>query len=108
MQSDQNEFDAAEGHYQEALSVRRQLAEVNPQVYLPKVAETLINLSVFYQEDVEDKTRSLVLVTEAIQMLWPFREIGYVQGYLNSAFAVLEEWGVDKAAFLLDLGLEDE
>ena len=44
LQSDQNEYGAAEQSYEAALEVRRKLAEVNPQKYLPYVADTLNNL----------------------------------------------------------------
>ncbi|NTW54683.1 MAG: tetratricopeptide repeat protein [Chlorobaculum sp.] len=35
LQQDTNEFEAAERGYREALQIRRELAETNPQVFLP-------------------------------------------------------------------------
>jgi tetratricopeptide (TPR) repeat protein/uncharacterized protein (UPF0335 family) len=46
LQRDKNEFDKAEASYQEALSIRRTLAQANPQTYLPAVAMTLNNLGI--------------------------------------------------------------
>jgi tetratricopeptide (TPR) repeat protein len=39
----------AEAAYKEALKIRRQLAEKNPDAFLPDVATTLNNLGVFYE-----------------------------------------------------------
>ncbi|MEI6847381.1 MAG: tetratricopeptide repeat protein, partial [Chlorobiaceae bacterium] len=40
LQKDQNDFEAAEQGYQEALNIYRELARTNPQTYLPAVATT--------------------------------------------------------------------
>ena len=40
----QNRLDEARAHYEEALKIRRQLADKNPDAYLPYVATTLNNL----------------------------------------------------------------
>ncbi|PSB23910.1 hypothetical protein C7B82_29470 [Stenomitos frigidus ULC18] len=45
MQSDQNDYATAQGSYEEALQIRRTLAESNPRTYLPDVAMTLNNLA---------------------------------------------------------------
>ena len=44
LRSAKNEFQEAEKSYQESLEIRRKLAAVNPQTYLPDVAGTLNNL----------------------------------------------------------------
>ena len=41
---------AAEEAYQEALSIRRELAKANPEAYLPDVAMTLNNLAILYRD----------------------------------------------------------
>jgi len=41
---DKNEFEKAEKSFEEALNIRRKLAQANPQTYLPDVAGTLNNL----------------------------------------------------------------
>src|SRR5215813_11434126 len=46
LQADKKEFPAAEKAYNEALAIRRRLAETNPQTYLPDVAATLNNLAI--------------------------------------------------------------
>ncbi|MGB7512425.1 MAG: tetratricopeptide repeat protein, partial [Pelodictyon phaeoclathratiforme] len=53
LQSDLNDYGAAEEGYKEALAVYRQLAETNPQTYLPYIATTLNNLAVL-QKDLND------------------------------------------------------
>ncbi len=44
LDTDQKRMDAARRHYEEALSIRRELAQHNPNVYLPDMATTLNNL----------------------------------------------------------------
>ena len=45
LHSDQNRYEEALKEYEEALQIRRQLAEANPHTYLPDVAMTLNNLA---------------------------------------------------------------
>ena len=45
LHNDTHDFKAAEKEYQEALSIRRELAKTTPKAYLPKVAGTLNNLA---------------------------------------------------------------
>ena len=45
LQKAKNDYGAAEAGYKEALTIRRRLAETNPQTYLPDVALTLNNLA---------------------------------------------------------------
>ncbi|MGF1521950.1 MAG: hypothetical protein ACFBSF_06475 [Leptolyngbyaceae cyanobacterium] len=47
LQTDQNNLSPAQANYEEALQIYRTLAEANPRTYLPDVAMTLINLSIF-------------------------------------------------------------
>jgi tetratricopeptide (TPR) repeat protein len=44
LDTDQKRMDVARQHYEEALSIRRALAQHNPNVYLPDMATTLNNL----------------------------------------------------------------
>jgi tetratricopeptide (TPR) repeat protein len=46
----QNKYEEALAEYEEALKIRRQLAEVNPNTYLPDVAMTLNNLAVLHSD----------------------------------------------------------
>jgi hypothetical protein len=86
--------------YEEALTLYRGLARVNPRTYLPYVAGTLINLSVFYQKFVSNKELSLQYVEETIDILIQFREIPYIQNYLQKAFAVLRDWDIDPEEYM--------
>ena len=100
MQKNTNELKQAETNYQEALTIRRNLAKDNPQSYLPYVAITLINMSIFYQEAQINKEKSLKLVDEAIKYLLPLREIAYSQNHLGVALNVLKDWDIDVEVYL--------
>ncbi|MGH8590414.1 MAG: tetratricopeptide repeat protein [Gammaproteobacteria bacterium] len=47
---DQNRMDEARQAYEEALKIRRKLAETNPETYLPDVAGTLNNLGILHSD----------------------------------------------------------
>jgi len=47
---------AAEEAYQEALSIRRELAKANPEAYLPDVARTLNNLANLLRRHAADES----------------------------------------------------
>jgi tetratricopeptide (TPR) repeat protein len=100
LQCVQNEYSATQANYEEALQIRRELARVNPKTYLPNLALTLINLAVFFLNFVPNKELSLQYVEEAIDILIPFREIPYIQNYLQNAFAVLRDWGIDPEEYM--------
>src|SRR5205823_9238840 len=62
----------AEQPYQEALSPGRQLAESNPEAYLPEVATTLNNLAILYR-DTQRMKEANVCCREAetlLERLW--------------------------------------
>ena len=48
LHSDTHDFKAAEKEYQEALSIRRELAKTTPEAYLPNVAKTLYNMAILF------------------------------------------------------------
>ncbi len=102
LQRAKNEFSKAEQSYEEALEIRRKLAEENPQTYLPDVGMTLINMAIFYQDSIVKKELSIGLVDEAIACLLPFHHIPYIQDYLKTAFSVLKDWGIDTEKYLKD------
>jgi tetratricopeptide (TPR) repeat protein len=100
LQRAQNEYGKASASYEEALSIYRSLAAENPQTYIPNVGVTLKNMAVFYQDDKVDKELSMQYVDEAITILLPFQEIGYIQNYLQRAFLVLQDWNIDVETYL--------
>ena len=94
LQRAKNEYGKAQQSFEEALGIRRKLAEVNPQTYLPNLGMTLKNMSIFYQDSKPDKDKSLALIEEAFQCLLPFQHIPYIQNYLESGFyEVLQRLG---------------
>ncbi|MCC7210515.1 MAG: tetratricopeptide repeat protein [Candidatus Brocadia sp.] len=96
LQAAKNEFEDALKSYREALEIYRKLAQANPQSYLPDVAMTLNNLSIFYQASQPDKETSIKYAMEALEILAPFLEKApYTQRYAQSARQVLQGWGVD-------------
>jgi tetratricopeptide (TPR) repeat protein len=78
----------AEQEYQDALKIYRKLAEENPRSFLPDVAMTLINLSIFYLQ-IEPET-SITLAEEALEIIQQFPESPSVQQYAETARAVLQ------------------
>ncbi len=48
LHSDSNQLDKAEEEYNEALAIRRKLADKNPDAFLPDVAATLFNLALLH------------------------------------------------------------
>ena len=89
-----NGFIQANPLYTEALAIRRDLAAENPRTYLPDVAMTLVNLSIFYLQANPNKARSVEMATEAINILQNFQHIPQCQQYTEVAFQVLKENGV--------------
>jgi hypothetical protein len=67
---------------------------------LPRIGLTLINLSVFYQIAKINKKLSLEYVKEAIDILLPFKDIGYVKNHLEVAYEVLENWNINPEIYL--------
>jgi len=65
----------AESLYKEALEIYRNLAEENPRVYLPDVAMTLNNLSLYYLKAVPDKEKSIAFAKEVMQIAQDFQKI---------------------------------
>ncbi|NUQ26308.1 MAG: tetratricopeptide repeat protein, partial [Saprospiraceae bacterium] len=91
----------AETEYEEALKIYRALAEVNPQAYLPDVAMTLVNFSIFYYSNMEDKEKSLYYSKEALRAALPFLEyLPSVQNYAKTAFQIIQAWGEDPEALM--------
>ena len=94
-----NQHTKASPFYDEALEIQRKLARVNPQTYLPYVAQTLINLSIYYLSNQANKNKSLELVDEAIDILFPYAHVPYIQNYLKTAFWVINALGIDVESY---------
>lgn len=95
-----NQFNDVAPFYQEALAFSRRLAEANPQTYLPDVAMTAVNMSIFYLQSVPDREMSLAHAKEAFVAGLPFVElVPSVQNYLSMALQVAEAWGLDRESF---------
>jgi hypothetical protein len=88
LHTDKNEMAIAEQEYQEALEITRSLAEENPRSFLPDVAMTSINLSIFYEQDQPEK--SLVLAQEVIEIAQQFPDLPRVQQYAETARQILK------------------
>jgi hypothetical protein len=76
--------------YQEALQIRRELAVENPRSFLPYVAMTLINLSIFYFQDQPAPEKSLALAQEVIEIAQQFPDLPMVQQDAEKARQILE------------------
>ena len=91
-QLNNTDFTKAEASYQEALKIYRQLAKENPNAYLPKVAMTLNNLAMFYQDDVPNKKLSLKYANETVEALDKCNNTPFVREQLEKAKWVIEKW----------------
>ncbi|GHV48782.1 hypothetical protein FACS1894181_05540 [Bacteroidia bacterium] len=87
-----NEHAQAEASYTEALKIYRELAGKNPQAYLPDVATTLVNLSLFYKDDTPNKKKSLQYAKEAIEVLNRCNDTPWVQELRKGALKVIDYW----------------
>ena len=87
LQSDKNEYKKAEASYLEALEIRRKLAEVNPQTYLPYVATTLNNLANL-QSDKNEYKKAEASYLEALEIRRKLAELN-PQTYLPDVGATL-------------------
>lgn len=63
-----NQFKLANDYYVEALTLRRQLAKVNPDIYLPNVANTLNNLAILVSQDTQRRNEAETLHNEALSL----------------------------------------
>ncbi len=76
--------------YREALKHYRSLAEANPEAFLPDLAQTLVNMSIFYFQVVPDKTKSIAYAQEARDILMPLcQQVPHLQKYLDAAEQLL-------------------
>ncbi|MDA0269142.1 MAG: tetratricopeptide repeat-containing protein, partial [Cyanobacteria bacterium] len=90
LQSAQNQLRDAEASYREALQISRDLAAENPKAYLPDVATTLINLSIFYLQAQPDRDQSIALALEVLDIAQGFQEIPRVMNDAAKAVQVLQ------------------
>ncbi len=89
-----NELSKAEQGCTEALEIYRQLANENPQAYLPDVAETLINLGIYYINGNKNKERSVHMAKEAIRILKDFQgQTSHLTQFMEKAQEILDYWG---------------
>jgi tetratricopeptide (TPR) repeat protein len=99
LHSAQNAFGPALAAYEEALQIRLSLAAASPEAFLPVLTETLNNLSIYYLEDVPDRTKSVAYAEEARSILIPLcAKMPHLQGYLDMAERVLKANAATPAA----------
>ncbi len=92
LHSDKNEFPQAEEAYREALNIRRALAEVNPQTYLPAVATTLNNLGALHRAK-NEIPQAEAAYTEALNIRRSLAEVN-PQIYLPDVAMTLNNLGI--------------
>ena len=87
-----NDFEKARHHYEEALQIHRELAQQNPEAYLPKVATSLNNLGVLLR-DTNDLKKAQDYYEEALQI---HRELAQQnpEAYLPKVATSLNNLGV--------------
>ncbi len=90
------ESERASSEYKEALEIRRNLYGQMPNVYTPDLANTLINLAIFYKQFIINREKSIEYVIEALILLRPIVEvIPFTQSYMQRAIQVLRNWGLN-------------
>ena len=78
----------------------RRLAEANPQTYLPNVAMTAMNMSIFYLQAIPAREKSLDHCREALVAAMPFMEVlPAAQDYARTVLQVVEAWGLHGEIF---------
>ena len=77
------------------MAIRRTLAAENPRTYLPDVAMTLLNLSIFYLQAVPNPEKSIAMAMEVLEIFQDFQAVPTVERYVAKARQVLEANGVD-------------
>ena len=87
-----NDFEKARHHYEEALQIHRELAQQNPEAYLPKVATSLNNLGVLLR-DTNDLKKAQDYYEEALQIRRELMEKN-PEAYLPKVAASLNNLGV--------------
>ena len=87
-----NDFEKARHHYEEALQIHRELAQQNPEAYLPKVATSLNNLGVLLR-DTNDLKKAQDYYEEALQIRRELMEKN-PEAYLPKIAASLNNLGV--------------
>uniref|UniRef100_UPI004056A147 hypothetical protein n=1 Tax=Candidatus Electronema sp. TaxID=2698783 RepID=UPI004056A147 len=72
------------------LRLYRSLAEAEPKVFLAELSATLINVSIFYLQDVPDRAKSVAYAQEARDILIPLcKQAPHLQSDLDMAERVL-------------------
>ena len=84
-----HDFEAAEKEYQEALSIRRELARTTPEAYLPDVAMTLNNLAALHSDThdfkaAEKEYQEALGIRRELAKTTPEAYLPYVAGTLNN------------------------
>ena len=88
-----NELAKAEAAYNEALKIYRELAEINPQAFELPLAETCINLGIFYLQNKVDKVLSIQYAKECLGLCEGYLGRVYRAGqYVDAAKQVLDAW----------------
>ncbi|MDR1645307.1 MAG: tetratricopeptide repeat protein [Tannerellaceae bacterium] len=84
------DYPRAAASFEEALMIQRELADINPQVYLPEVVQTLALLAVFYQQEMPDEEHSVRYAKDLLS-LSP-EDTPAVRQARESAENVLKSW----------------
>ncbi|MDN5753994.1 MAG: hypothetical protein L0H15_12110 [Nitrosospira sp.] len=82
------------------MEIHRRLAEANPQTYLPDVAMTAVNMSIFYLQAAPDREKSLGYAKETLVAALPFMEfVPAAKTSVSKALQVAGAWGLNREAF---------
>ena len=91
LRKDQNEYNQAEVFYKKALKIRKEFAKKHGGALIIDVAQTLYNLSFFYQS-IGKQNKAIKSMTEVSEILGKYKdELPYVVPYYEASINFLKE-----------------
>lgn len=82
-------------YFEESNQIYFELIEKNVQVYSPFLARNLGNLSLFYQDYIPQREKSIDYAIQSVNILLAYEEIvPFAQPFFQTAMAVLEHWNL--------------
>jgi tetratricopeptide (TPR) repeat protein len=92
---DIKDYNKAIKSFEDAIEINYSLVKLNSEVYSPDLAGSLINISIFYQNIIKNRSASIKYAIEALLILRPFTEnIPYLISYYVNTLIILDNWGL--------------
>ncbi len=85
-------MEAAQTNYEEALQIRRKLAQVNPHSYSIPLADSHLCLSNLYRYNLVDKASSIEHAQQAVDLYGQYPHVPYAVQWKQVALDNLTYW----------------